>query len=71
MSRAILAEPSAETSSVLELGGMPPERIQRAIETGRDRLYLIDGSAISSFHHHGRPAPAMVQRAASACGAHS
>jgi len=70
MSRIILAETSAEMSSVLELGGMPPERIRRAMEYSQDRLYRIDGIEISSFHHHGRPDPAMVQRAAISCGAH-
>jgi len=65
------SETSAEMTSVLELGGMPPDRVRRAMETGSNHLYMIDRVAISSFHHHGRPDPAMVQRAAIACGAHS
>ncbi|CUW40826.1 protein of unknown function [Magnetospirillum sp. XM-1] len=69
LSRVTLAETSAEMSSVLELGGMPPERINRAMKTARDRLYRIDGVAAASFHHRGQPDPAMIQRTAATCRA--
>jgi hypothetical protein len=69
MSRITLAETSAEMASVLELGGMPPERIYRAMKTSRDRLYRIDGAAADSFHHRGQPDPAMIQRTAATCRA--
>jgi hypothetical protein len=69
LARITLAETSAEMSSVLELGGMPPERIYRAMKTGRDRLYRIDGAAAASFHHRGQPDPAMIERTAATCRA--
>ena len=69
LSKVTLAETSAEMTSVLELGGMPPERIDRAMKTSRDRLYRIDGATAASFHHIGQPDPARIQRAATACRA--
>ncbi|OAN49134.1 hypothetical protein A6A04_03180 [Paramagnetospirillum marisnigri] len=69
LARVILAETSAEMSSVLELSGMPPDRIDRAMRTGRDRLYRMDGQTVASFRHRGQPDPDMIQRAAATCRA--
>ncbi len=69
LSRITLAETAAEMSSVLELGGMPPERIYRAMKTARDGLYRIDGAMAGSFHHRGKPDSAMIERTAAICRA--
>ncbi|ARJ64213.1 hypothetical protein WV31_00090 [Magnetospirillum sp. ME-1] len=69
LARVTLAETSAEMSSVLELGGMPPERIYLAMKTSRDRLYRIDGVAAASFHHRGQADPEKIQQTATTCRA--
>lgn len=67
MAGTILAETAAEMASVLKLGGMPPGPVDRAMATGRDRLYLIDKVTMASFHHHGQPDPGKITRVAEVC----
>ena len=53
ITRTTLMEVNREVRSVLVLGGMPTFFIEKAMSTGRNNLFVMDGAMIESYRHRG------------------